>query len=492
MAPEQQQALEAVAVRGTVLSAVDGRADIYALGGLLYEMLAGRPPEPAAVPARELRRLSPIVSVGLADIVGRCLLPDAEKRYPSAADLATDLRRHMADLPLRGVPNRSVAERFAKWRRRHRLALPALGLLLIAAVAGGAVLDQVSRHSDRARAALHEGHRCLDQEHYAQAHEALAHGIALLDGSPFDADLRRRLHEAMRRAEQGQAVEELHRYAERVRPLYTTTSLPEVQTREVLEQCRRFWLEREAIHQVLGPPRSTESGPQVRLDLLDIAILQAHLGARLAPPGEVAAVRREALRVLEEAEALFGPSCVLCRERQAHAEALRLTELAKSAARQAEALPPQSAWDHLALGLIHFRADDYRRAGTVMERAVALEPGNLWANFYRGSCAYRLEHHQDAVTAFSVCVALAPGTAWCYLNRGLAEAALGHLDRALGDYDRALELDPTLAAAAFGRGVVCYRQDRLRDAIESLRYALRLDPGHEQAKALLDQLEHPH
>jgi tetratricopeptide (TPR) repeat protein len=127
-----------------------------------------------------------------------------------------------------------------------------------------------------------------------------------------------------------------------------------------------------------------------------------------------------------------------------------------------------------------------------MERGVALEPGNLWANFYRGSCAYRLEHHQDAVIAFSVCVALAPGTAWCYLNRGLAEAALGRLDRALGDYDRALELDPTLAAAAFGRGVICYRQDHRRDAVESLRHALRLDPGHEQAKALLDQLEHPH
>ena len=54
-----------------------------------------------------------------ADIVRRCLADDPAKRYADAAALADDLRRHIADRPLRGVRNRSVVEVWHKWNRRH-------------------------------------------------------------------------------------------------------------------------------------------------------------------------------------------------------------------------------------------------------------------------------------------------------------------------------------------------------------------------------------
>ena len=41
-----------------------------------------------------------------ADLVARCLEPRACDRYPDAAALADDLRRHLGDQPLRGVVNR--------------------------------------------------------------------------------------------------------------------------------------------------------------------------------------------------------------------------------------------------------------------------------------------------------------------------------------------------------------------------------------------------
>ena len=62
---------------------------------------------------------------------------DASDRYPEASELATDLRRHLADLPLRGVANRSGRERWRKWRRRQPHALGLIVLILTVAAAAG-------------------------------------------------------------------------------------------------------------------------------------------------------------------------------------------------------------------------------------------------------------------------------------------------------------------------------------------------------------------
>ena len=150
--------------------------------------------------------------------------------------------------------------------------------------------------------------------------------------------------------------------------------------------------------------------------------------------------------MLDEAETAFGPSHLLFRERQAHAEALGLTDVAEAAARGASRLPPRTAWEHCAVGRSLLASGDLARAGAAFERALALRPQDFWANFYQGVCAYRLRRFEDAVNAFRVCVALAPDRAECYYNRALAHAALGHVGPAGLDHDRATRLDPALVA----------------------------------------------
>ncbi len=85
-------------------SAVDGRADQYALGGTLYYLLSGAPPFPDGSPvsklmAKQLRDppridlLRPDLPTGLADAVHTLLARRPEDRYPTAAAAAAALAR---------------------------------------------------------------------------------------------------------------------------------------------------------------------------------------------------------------------------------------------------------------------------------------------------------------------------------------------------------------------------------------------------------------
>lgn len=81
---------------------VDHRTDLYALGTVAYQMLAGKPPftgtTPEAVLFRRvaeapepIERVRPHVPASLAELVNRCLAPDPAKRPASAAEIVQGL-----------------------------------------------------------------------------------------------------------------------------------------------------------------------------------------------------------------------------------------------------------------------------------------------------------------------------------------------------------------------------------------------------------------
>src|SRR5262249_25701338 len=127
-----------------------------------------------------LDRCNPHVSLGLADIVHKCLAPRPEDRYQRAGALTADLQRHLSDEPLREVRNRSRRERWRKWRRRRPLALP-LGLIL-AVIMGTGILAwlTVQRRTEEnlaiARSDLREGERLIEGGKFAHALDRLSHG----------------------------------------------------------------------------------------------------------------------------------------------------------------------------------------------------------------------------------------------------------------------------------------------------------------------------
>ena len=120
-------------------------ADVYSLGAVLFNVLAGRPPflgsNPVSVirqasetQAPKLRSLIPSLDRDLETICARCLERDPKARYQSAGDLAADLERWLAGRPILARPV-SPPARIWRWSQRNPKLVGAgvAGLLLGAA-----------------------------------------------------------------------------------------------------------------------------------------------------------------------------------------------------------------------------------------------------------------------------------------------------------------------------------------------------------------------
>jgi serine/threonine protein kinase/tetratricopeptide (TPR) repeat protein len=466
MSPEQHAALLACHAGMPVTIAVDGRSDVYALGLLLCEFLYGQGLKPAAAGKSGLLPPRPGVTVGLRDVLARCLCPDPAARYPSAAMLADDLRRHLTDRPLAGVRNRSPVERWRKWRRRRPNALVfaiLLTLCLGTAVGfAGLYVRQASRERHDAEAALVQGLRQLEQRHFAAAVDTCDGALERLGGNPNSNALCAALLQCRQRAARGHDVAALHRLLEHSRYVFGDDQVAPATLQALHGQCRSAWKQRDRLLRA-DEPLDAEIEESLRRDLLDAAILWADLQVRLAPPDRVSEVRREALEVLDEAEARFGISPVLCRQRRA---------LGRPGDPGADATP-RTAWEHFTLGRWLLQDGKPAAAAVAFAHAVELRPQDFWPWFGKGLCAHRRGRADEAVTAFSVCIALAPESAPCYHNRALALAARGDVAAALDDCNRALRLDPQLGAAALNRGALHFAQRRLMAAEADFECALR-------------------
>ncbi len=165
MSPEQA---------GGTTSDIDTRSDIYSLGVLLHELLAGCTPvefpplaqagvveirrriceaefprpsarllslTPAALAATaETRRVTPPVLVQLLRsdldwVVLRCLEKDRARRYPTVNGLARDIERHLAGETVSARPP-TAAYVLRKFIRRHRTGVLAGGAVVLALLAG--------------------------------------------------------------------------------------------------------------------------------------------------------------------------------------------------------------------------------------------------------------------------------------------------------------------------------------------------------------------
>jgi WD40 repeat protein/predicted Ser/Thr protein kinase len=185
-------------------AAIDHRADVYALGVILFELLAHRLPyQVANRPLAEVARLiqeqdpprlgsiHPDLRGDVETIVAKALEKERARRYSSAADLAADLRRWLAHEPILARPS-SALYQLRKFARRHK-ALVVGVLSVFAALLIGTIVSLLFAWRAAESAAVAQD---KEREATAEAYRArLAAAVAALSNHDV-ADAARQLDAA--------------------------------------------------------------------------------------------------------------------------------------------------------------------------------------------------------------------------------------------------------------------------------------------------------
>ncbi|MFN0253915.1 MAG: protein kinase domain-containing protein [Kofleriaceae bacterium] len=176
MPPEQ--------ARGEIVGA---RADVYALGAILYHLLGGRAPyhgstssdtldQVLAGPPPSIESLQPRLANDLVTIVAKAMARDPDARYATARELAEDLRRFQTG-QLVAAHRYSMVERMRRWVGRHR-AVVAIGSILVVLLAVVSTLSILRIVHERN---LADAQRELAEERRTRAERQRAAGEKLVD-----------------------------------------------------------------------------------------------------------------------------------------------------------------------------------------------------------------------------------------------------------------------------------------------------------------------
>jgi len=184
---------------------VDERADVYALGAILYHLLAGTRPYDSGSSAEVIDQVvrgppSPLserqsgIPADLLAIVAKAMARDPAERYATARELAEDLRRFQTG-QIVGAHAYSVSERLRRFVRRYRAAVAVTAVALLVLIGVGTVSfvrivaerDRAERKQTEAEAAQRDAESARQQALERADELTLLHARISVDRDPNEA-----------------------------------------------------------------------------------------------------------------------------------------------------------------------------------------------------------------------------------------------------------------------------------------------------------------
>ena len=419
MAPEQL-----VDLRTSGKGGVDARTDVYGLGVVAFELLAGTPP--FAISAENLRDFdillaarkagppslcerNPAATPAVEAIVRKMLASDPADRYQTAADLKADLERHLADRPLAFAREPLGTERVRKWRRRNPRLLGRLltTLAVAAAVTLGFVADGEVRAAGR-----------VEAKRKAEETVVKLNTIRLDLTAADDLTHRPRGIDAAEKALQGYGLPDDKDWRTRV----AFTRLP------------------------------AADQPRLAADLGELMLLLAHAkwqDAKAGPEDDRKQAAGEVLRLVRAARTCFDPGDVPGFLIRLNAELAR--EVGEKP--EAEEVPEPTTARELYLDAVALAATGrYTAAIPLLDKAIAEQPAHAAAQFLLAFCRQQLGQFQRALERYDVARVLLATDPRPFAQRGVIFHQQGQFTAAEAEFSRAIELDPEYGEHYRNRG----------------------------------------
>ncbi|HEU4733120.1 MAG TPA: WD40 repeat domain-containing serine/threonine-protein kinase [Kofleriaceae bacterium] len=176
MAPEQKRA-----------EPVDQRADVYAIGVMLWELCAFRKAPPGKAQQRHRMLRGAGIDRDLATIIDKALDPEPSNRYHDAGALAADLKAFKSGARI-AARSYSLYAMLAHWTRRHRaLALSAVAAIAVAVAGSLVYIRNIAAERDRADASEDVAKRARAAAETSLDELTLKHAELLLTTDPSAA-----------------------------------------------------------------------------------------------------------------------------------------------------------------------------------------------------------------------------------------------------------------------------------------------------------------
>jgi len=443
MAPEQAMGR---------LHAISARTDVYALGVILYEILAGKPPHVADTvtdlylkivnedPAPP-RDVNPSAPRDLETVCLKAMQKDPLRRYPGGREFADDLARWASGEPVQ-ARRAAFSARLMRAVARRKAAVGASMVAALALAAISGVLAVKWRDDARLR---HE--RAGEAARGRMREEAEARARTHLESG-------RRVVEQMRLAKQEWSCDrdKLLGLAERAQTEYEKALREVPDHPEALLGVGRAWAETgDAKKARVWFERSIAASPQFAAPVLERArlLLDDYVMSRMRAerdgrvPEDMPDLRR---RIREDIE--------------------RVRESTRGS--------PEA---HFGDAVLAYADEQYDEAVRKFAAYLLQAPTDANALFWHGTALNCIDRHEEALQYFDRALRFNARSAVAYVNRGIARHAVGRFAEAIDDYGKAVEIAPATLEAYFGRASSHLMRGDADSARRDLDQALQLHPG---------------
>ncbi len=502
MAPEQ-----AMGEVGTL----DQRADVYALGATLYEVITGQNaygPQPTSLMQRVCkgdivppREVVSNISRPLEAICRKALALDREERYATALELANDLKAWQSGQVVTAY-DEPIWTRAARWARRHRTwfvstTTASFAILFVVLAWGIKHRSDINNARSQAQAALEAGRDAHQNGELDTALENFGKAAGRTVDRPELVNLSHQIDWSQRQVRR-EIKQQQNKQIDRdkipaLRKHYGDAMIfgmlasgadPVDNARRAQDASRAAWKLFGGIpstphlpdfsREYYSPQESEEI--ESRLRRLRWIYFDSVIDQQFNASDRQKAAAQQVLKWLKE---------IPKEERTSHANLLREALYAAKAGDQdtagklrelAEDIPPTTADDFFLLADFQYRHQDFVSAAASFSAALLRQPENFWAQFFLGACQVRLQDYPAAIASFTACANRRPAVSHIYLLRGYAFGETEQYDAADTDFLRVAELSPDEYGLLLNRGAVYLRSGRREKAARDFEKAIVARP----------------